>query len=160
MVFHQFRNSHRVCLNFPFIVLDFVVTITDLSLQHGNLTKRMLILLGKFNRRQTGLACTVDTGQRFHGQRRLHTAHGGRLIVRKAPDPFIQTLKDHVLHSRVALDFRHCQISFGIIAPDTGKGTMLNIGHRQIETQLELVIQGHRIIHPAVSFMVCTALAL
>ena len=78
----------------------------------------------------------------------------------QAPDPFIQTLEDHILHCPIPFKLRHCQIIFRIIAPDTGKGAMLNIRNRQVETQLKLVVQRNRIVCPAVCFVVCTALTL
>uniref|UniRef100_UPI0040566C5F hypothetical protein n=1 Tax=Acetatifactor sp. TaxID=1872090 RepID=UPI0040566C5F len=74
------------------------------------------------------------------------------------PDPFVQSLKDHILHCSVPFNLRHCQINFGIISPDTGEGTMLNIRYRKIKPKLQLIINWNGIICPTVSFVIGTAL--
>ena len=78
----------------------------------------------------------------------------------QAPDPLLQALKNHVLFRFIPDDFRHGQVRFRVVAPNTGKGAVLHIQHCQVKPQLQLVIEGNGIVCPVLRFVVGAAFAL
>ena len=136
-----------------------MVAFADFSLQQSNLTQLTLVFLRKFDSRQTGLAGPVDTCQGFHSEIGLNTAHSRRFVMLQAPDPLVQTLKNHIFHGSVPFDLGHCQINFGIVSPNAGKCAMLYVCYGQIKAKLQFIINWNSIIRPTVSFVISTAFA-
>ena len=78
----------------------------------------------------------------------------------QAPDPLLQALKNHVLFRLIPDDFRHGQVRFRVVAPNTGKGAVLHIQYCQVKAQLQLVIEGDGVVRPILRFVVGAAFAL
>ena len=95
-------------------------------------------------------AGTHNSGERFQSQFRGNSGHCRRFVVLQAPDPFIQSFKDHIFLSSVSNNIRHCQIVVGIITPDGRESTDFNVSYSQIESKLQLIIQRNGTIGPLV----------
>ena len=160
MLLHDFGNSHAVCFNLLFISFDFTVALRDLALQQSDSAQCVFLLGRKLNGRQPGLTFSVDTGQRFKRQLRRYTGHCRRLIMLKAPYPFVETLENHIFLGFIPGDIRNCQVVVRVVSPDCGERTDVDISNGQVETQLQFIVQRNGTIAPLACFMIGTAFAL
>ena len=118
VLLHQLCDSHGVCFDLPFVSFDFAAALGDFSLEQRDLPQGPFKPCGEFDGGQSRLACPVNAGKGFQRQRRFYIRHGGRLIVFEAPDPFVQTLKDHILFRTVAREVGDREVIVRIVAPD------------------------------------------
>ena len=78
----------------------------------------------------------------------------------QAPNPLLQAVKNHVLFRFIPDDFRHGQIRFRVVAPDTRERPIFHIQHGKIKTKLQLIIEGNGVFRPVLRFVVGAAFAL
>ena len=160
VLLHDLGNPHTVRFHLLFIGFDFLVAGGDFLLEQRDLPQGALVFRRELHRGQPRQAGAVNAGQGLQSQLGLYVLHGGRLVVLQAPDPLLQALKNHVLFRLIPDDFRHGQICFRVVAPDTGESAVLHIQHCQVKPQLQFIIEGDGVLRPIPRLVVGAAFAL